>query len=129
MESVNQRRNKSKEEKAREGENLGESHLTPQPEWVVLAAKLFGSPSVTNCVDHMNKKICQGALRNMKLSTNIEKTKVSKRLHPTFLETASTLFRCLTTKSLPYLQVIFYSFKKNANQSHCPPRSHILTLA
>lgn len=34
----------------------GGGHLTPHPEWVVLAACMFGAPSVTNCVDAVDKK-------------------------------------------------------------------------
>lgn len=45
-----------KEEGVREGREAGGKHLTPHPEWVVLAACMFGAPSVTNCVDAVDKK-------------------------------------------------------------------------
>lgn len=40
----------------REGSGGGGSHLTPHPEWDVLAACIFGAPAVTNFVDAVDKK-------------------------------------------------------------------------
>lgn len=50
-----------------EGGRGGASHVTPHPEWDVLAAGMFGAPAVTNCVEAMDKKIGQGAFRNMEV--------------------------------------------------------------
>lgn len=50
-------------------------HLTPLLEWVVLAACMFGAPSVTNCVDAVDKKIGQGAFKNTELKKKKKKKK------------------------------------------------------
>ena len=52
MVSAGGRRRRRKEEGV--GEQGG--HLTPHPEWDVLAACMFGAPAVTNCVDAVDKK-------------------------------------------------------------------------
>ncbi len=64
------REEEEEEEEGGRGEEEGESHLTPHPEWDVLAACMFGAPAVTNCVDAVDKKkkkIGQGAFRNMEV--------------------------------------------------------------